>query len=108
MKSRPASGGGQSVFWLEIPWLPDKFQREYWVGGPGRSGTVTMLDGDWVVEPPRRGIIRGVMSLFVPDLTWESGGAIGRLGSSPQPPTSPFLAVRPSTTSPHARAAFTS
>ena len=81
MKSRPASGGGQSVFWLEIPWLPDKFQGEYWVGGPGRPGTVTMLDGGWVVEPPRRGIIRGVMSLFVPDLTWESGGALGRLGA---------------------------
>jgi hypothetical protein len=81
MKSRPASGGGQSVFWLEIPWLPDKFHWEHWVGGSGAPGWVTMLDRGWVVEPPQRGIIRGVMSLFVPDLTWEPGGALGRLGA---------------------------
>lgn len=80
MKSRPASGGGQSVFWLEIPWLREKFRWEHWVGGSGSPGWFTMLDGGCVVEPPQRGIIRGVMSLFVPDLIWEQGGALGRLG----------------------------
>lgn len=81
MKSRPASGGGQSVFWLEIPWLPDKFHWELWVGGLGRPGPITVQDWGLVVEPPRRGIIRGVMGLFVPDLTCTSGGAFGKRGA---------------------------
>lgn len=74
MKSRPVSGGGQSVFWLEIPWLPDKFHWELWVCSLGWPGSVTMLDEGFVVEPPRRGIIRGVMGLLVPDLLWTRGG----------------------------------
>lgn len=81
MKSRPASGGGQSVFWLEIPWLPDKFHWEHWVCGPGQPGLGTVLDEGFVVEPPRRRIIRGVMGCFVPNLASTPGWVFGRRGA---------------------------
>jgi len=60
VKSRPASGGGQKRFWLEIPWLPDIFHWEHRVCRLGRPGAVRVLNWGFVVEPPRRGVIRGV------------------------------------------------
>ena len=59
-------------FWLEIPWLPDIFHWEHRVCRLG-PGAARMLNWGFVVEPPRRGIIRGVMGCFAPKLTCAHG-----------------------------------
>ena len=61
-------------FWLEIPWLPDIFHWEHRVCRLGPPGAARMLNWGFVVEPPRRGIIRGVMGLLAPDFTCPSDG----------------------------------
>jgi hypothetical protein len=62
-------------FWLEIPWLPDTFHWERWDCSLGRPGRASELHKGWVVEPPRRGLIRDVMGLFTSALALLSGRA---------------------------------